>query len=242
MKRKYRCDSVGPANNTETELSIRKRINFDEDDTDEEITFDTQAHKKRKISREMEELKVWMDKKLDENKEETKKMIQESLNVTVARGKKNEADIAEIRDSIANIERRMGVTTPAQGSYAGAGLEINRRERISDRLCGNTDYGDGHMRSVTFDKLKNNFSLLLGKGFSSGNIEADRNSLACQTNSLCNVLVDHREIGTRIKKCSYFDHITRGGIHCKADGCSCEALVFGDLIQAVEERYREQII
>ena len=141
MKRKAASFNSNDTTNKEKELSVRKRINFDSED--EEITFDTQAHKKRKLSKEMEELKLWIGERFDESKAETKKLITESISATAARGKKNEEDMAEIRESISNIERRMGINTPARGSYAGAtAVDARANSRIGARRIVGTNQAE----------------------------------------------------------------------------------------------------
>ena len=107
----------------DTEISVRKRINFEAESDDNEVVIDTHAHKKRKMSREMEELKLWITDTLS-TKEQTQQLI-DNINNNTIRGKKNEEDIAEIKQSIHNIERHIGVqasTEPTVGSYAGAAM------------------------------------------------------------------------------------------------------------------------
>ena len=108
MKRKINDND----NNTETsadnfeEVSIRRRINFDAD-SDEEIIFDTQAHKKRKMTKDMEELKVWFDKKM----EDQTKQIVDSINVNTERGLRNEKDIVQLKGAISRIEQAIALPT-----------------------------------------------------------------------------------------------------------------------------------
>ena len=53
MKRKI-TDTVDTTEGEETteEVSIRRKIVFDSNDSDDEIIFDKQAHKRRKMSKE----------------------------------------------------------------------------------------------------------------------------------------------------------------------------------------------
>ena len=48
------------------ETNVRREINFEEDsDSETEVFRNTQAHKKRKMSKEVAELKVWMEEMFD---------------------------------------------------------------------------------------------------------------------------------------------------------------------------------
>ena len=50
-----------------TEVSIRRKITFDSDsDSDQEVIFNTQAHKRKRMAKDLEELKVWFDNKITE--------------------------------------------------------------------------------------------------------------------------------------------------------------------------------
>ena len=69
MKRKASTAGEERGDNLE-EVSVRRRINFDDYCSDEEIIFDSQAHKKRKMTKDFEELKVWLDAKLDQKLED----------------------------------------------------------------------------------------------------------------------------------------------------------------------------
>ena len=71
MKRKNRGDVEEDemAGDREEEVQIRRRINFtsgSENNSDDEIFFDTQAHKRRKMSKDIEKLKRWMEGKLQD--------------------------------------------------------------------------------------------------------------------------------------------------------------------------------
>ena len=55
----------------EEEVSVKRRIVFEiESESDDKVTFNTQAHKKRKMGKEMEELKVWFKAEIKELKNE----------------------------------------------------------------------------------------------------------------------------------------------------------------------------
>ena len=106
MKRK--AEQLKEIEQREEEQIIRRRIDFDVDSEDEEITFNNQAHKKRKLSHDMDELKVWIGKKFEESNEQTQ-LLFDNINENKARGIRNEADIQKIRESVDRIEMHIGV-------------------------------------------------------------------------------------------------------------------------------------
>ena len=117
MKRKNPGDKENDEPEVE-ETSIRRRINFDKD-SDDEISFNCQAHKRRKLSKEMEELKTWFTKELNTRMSDQTKTIMDSLNVTNTRSLKNEEDISQIKGAISRIENSLSQNG---SSYAGAVL------------------------------------------------------------------------------------------------------------------------
>ena len=95
-------------------------MNFDEDgnDSDTEVIINCQAHKRRKMTKDIEDLKVWMTDNMA-TKEQTEK-IYATVQSNTARAERNEDDIREIRLSLANMEREIPTVRPNPGaSYAG---------------------------------------------------------------------------------------------------------------------------
>ena len=115
------------------EISVRKRINFDDDSDDDEVIITSQAHKKRKLSAEMEELKVWMEEKFDAQKEQTQDLVK-SVMANAERGKKNEHEISLIKNSIVNIERRLDGNPVPTTSYATAATTNRAATNIQETI------------------------------------------------------------------------------------------------------------
>ena len=111
MKRKLREEAVTARGEEEVieEVSVKRKINFDTEagtDTDDEVIFDTQAHKRRKMSQEIVELKVWMEGNFTEasnNSSQIEKIIQTNSHRSI----KNEEDIGSLRHAINRIESNM---------------------------------------------------------------------------------------------------------------------------------------
>ena len=144
MKRKFEGtrggDKEGDCSEVE-EITIRRRIDFEteaESDSDNEVTINRQAHKRRKMGADMEELKVWFDNKMTEKmanlstKEQTQTLV-DSINENAARGRKNEDDIRSIRAALTNIEDKLA---GGSNSYAGKAAVLPSREN-PDRVQGN---------------------------------------------------------------------------------------------------------
>ena len=101
------------------EVTIRKRLNFEDtdSDTDNEVTFCNQAHKKRKLLKDMEEMKVWMREEIKAGlvglatSDQVTKIADEvkgharQIQENKEESRKNAANIAVIQKSIENIER-----------------------------------------------------------------------------------------------------------------------------------------
>ena len=119
MKRKFVED-----NKKKQEISARKRLHFNDDDSesDNEVTINTQAHKRRKLSKEMEELRAWMQTEFDKQNDKLPKVAtgnqldeisrniktnSEQIKRNQDEGRKNTEDIAALRGSITNIEREI---------------------------------------------------------------------------------------------------------------------------------------
>lgn len=126
MKRKL--DSTeGEDTSGATTNSTRRRIDFEtEVDSDNEISLNTQANKRRKMGEEIAALKIWMEGKFTENIAASTKQtsqIMESVSINAERSRKNAEDINGLKRSVANIERRImgGQTTSQQPeSFADA--------------------------------------------------------------------------------------------------------------------------
>ena len=118
MKRKT-CGELEEADPTTEEVSVRRRILFDSEDSDDKVFFDTQAHKKRKMGKEYEELKLLITSELAAQT----KVLMESISANTTRGLKNEAEIANLRGAITRIETAILPGTQAiasTSSYAAA--------------------------------------------------------------------------------------------------------------------------
>ena len=115
MKRKN-TDTINTGEKALEEVSIRRKITFDSDDSDSEITFDKQAHKRRKMSQEIVDLKIWMETKFKETNDCAAR-IEATIAANSSRGIKNAEDIVDIRAAISRIEGRLP-DSPASTSYA----------------------------------------------------------------------------------------------------------------------------
>ena len=94
--------------------SIQRRISF-VDDTDEEVLINNQAHKKRKMSQEVQELKVWFGQAIAglSTRDQSDTIIA-NINAHAAQiaenkmtGYKNSRDIQEIKNSLSSIDERL---------------------------------------------------------------------------------------------------------------------------------------
>ena len=100
-------EQVKEAGNRE-EVQVRRKINFETElepgsDSDTEVFFDKQAHKRRRMAKDIEELKVWMEKKFDASSAaaaEQNKAITNCIAMNTERSIKNADDIAQIRGTI----------------------------------------------------------------------------------------------------------------------------------------------
>ena len=119
--------------------NTRRRIIFGEiDESDEEVTFDSQAHKRRKMSKEVEELKMWITVQIAELS--TKKQSQDIQNSISnhtsmiaenrAAGKANADKIEKMGDSISNIERSLGIAR----SSGLLGTDVDRGQQNTNGL------------------------------------------------------------------------------------------------------------
>ena len=100
MKRKLDEGEDNNDINTE-EVSVIRRINFDEEtseDSDNEIFFNKQAHKKRKMSQEISDLKIWLDSRLElvATRAQTQSIL-DNVAANKERGIRNENEIIEIK-------------------------------------------------------------------------------------------------------------------------------------------------
>ena len=159
----------------EEELTVRKRIDF-EDSSDDEVVINRQAHKKRKISRDMEELKIWIKGQFEENKAETRKLV-DTIDAAVSKGKKNEAEINNIKDSIANIERKMGIqSNSSSASYANAASSEPRMQRIMTRKIATATGSE----RVAFNKSRRSLRMWPIQGNSKEEIMESAVTFCCQ--------------------------------------------------------------
>ena len=101
MKRKA-AEEESNDDTTLREVSVRKRINFDqESDSEEEVFFDTQAHKRRKMGKDTDELKIWIAQQFKEKMSglathnQTQDLVK-SINDTRNRVEKNEDNILSL--------------------------------------------------------------------------------------------------------------------------------------------------
>ena len=120
MKRKQR-DAEEKESEEAEEVSIRRKIIFDSE-SDDEVSFDIQAHKKRRMGLDMEELKVWFRAELKTKMGEQTEKITETIKENTERGIKNSEDIADLKLAISRIEANTINPSfqPLGPSYAGA--------------------------------------------------------------------------------------------------------------------------
>ena len=140
MKRKFSQDKSEEdprqqKDRSSVEVNVRKRINFDED-SDEEVIIDTQAHKRRKLAGDMEELKVWMEKQFDTRlsnlatRDQQQQLI-DTVNKNAERSKKNELDIGQIQTSMMNMEQRLASSATNSGSSTYSGVLMQQQRTSS---------------------------------------------------------------------------------------------------------------
>lgn len=137
MKRKLSGDEI-EEDSTRVEETVRRRINFDEEgnqDSDDEIVFDRQAHKRRKMSADIEALKVWIDKKFKESNDATAiqtNLILNSVTANAERSRRNTDDIVTLQKSVANIENMIGAEKGGAGPSAPPGQATSS---LSQPVC-----------------------------------------------------------------------------------------------------------
>ena len=116
---------------------IRKRLSF-VDDSDTEILIDNQAFKRRKMSKEVEELKVYFAKAIEglstkgQSDAILSNLMAHSTQIAEnkATGEKNAKDIGDIKHAVYNIERNMmGTSLRSEGVAAEKRKEMEEKER-----------------------------------------------------------------------------------------------------------------
>ena len=108
-----------------SEMCIRDSV-----DTDPDITFNHQAHKRRKMGEAIEELKILIGTRFDEQKEESKAQNEELKKIVGSNTlgiERNRDDIQEIRGAITKIEHqlRLKTATGANATTLGAAGSSN---------------------------------------------------------------------------------------------------------------------
>ena len=107
---------VETTDNEESNASAKKRLEFEvESDTDDEVFIDTQAHKKRRMSKEVDELKAWIATQVSAlSTKKQSEEIKQSINHHAAQIQENKfacernaKDISEMKGTLSNIEREL---------------------------------------------------------------------------------------------------------------------------------------